>query len=251
MKIFSKHNIDVDEDERKRRLLSLAHMSINEYRALFDIVLLHIWSGAREGYSSIKFKVERLRAEKRDVNVDYNLDSEFIDTSLVGIKWNKAIISEGKVVGFEIFEEKTKETWILNIPWIYWIIPDYEDRMSEYYKYARRNNIKSVVKTILHYHGIRNIESVVQFEKWYNKMVEYIRYILNKPESLTPHKLRSSHVAILSELGLHLEYIVLNLGFGVGWSDINTARAFYMRVSKEFLQKMIDIVKENASKVKL
>jgi len=251
IRVFDKHNIDVDEDERKRRLLSLAHMKLNEYKALFDIMLIHIWSGSREGYSSIKFKIERLKAEKRDIEPDYSIESDFVDTSLVGIKWNKAIIQESKITGFEIFEEKTKETWILNIPWIYWIIPEFESRIQEYYRYAKKNNIKSVIKTILNYHGINNIETIIQFERWYNRMINCVRYILNKPESLTPHKLRSSHIAILSELGLHLEYAILNLGFGVGWSDLATARAFYMRISKEYLQRMIEVVRENASRIKL
>jgi len=216
-------------------------------------VLLHIWSGAREGYASIRDKALRLKASGINVPEDVgrlDLDDEFIDTSLIGIKWDKAIFKDSIIVGYKIYEEKTKKEWILNVPWIYWIEPDFERRLMRYYEYAKKHNIKSVVKTILLYHDL-NITTVNKFERFYKSMTQRIRKILNKPNEFTPHKIRSAHLSILAELGLHLEYSILNIGFGVGWDDIATAQMFYLRISSEYLNKMIDIVKENALKNRL
>jgi hypothetical protein len=228
----------------------------NQFKAYYDIILLHIWSGSREGYASIRDKALRLKASgvKLDIDEDVgklDLDDEFIDTSLIGIKWDKAIKDEnGRIIGFRIYEEKTKKEWILNVPWIFWIEPDFERRLMKYYEYAKKNNIKSVVKTILMYHNL-NITTVNKFERFYKSMTSKIRKILNKPDEFTPHKIRSAHLSILAELGLHLEYAILNIGFGVGWDDIATAQMFYLRISSEYLSKMMDIVRENAMKNRL
>jgi len=228
----------------------------NDYKAYYDIMLLHIWSGSREGYASIRDKYLRLKASgvKLDIDEDVgklDLDHEFVDTSLIGIKWDKAITQDNRIIGFRIYEEKTKKEWILNVPWIYWIEPSYQDRLMRYYEYAKKNNIKSVVKTILLYHGLDRITTVNKFERFYKSMTQRIRKILNKPNEFTPHKIRSAHLSILAELGLHLEYAILNIGFGVGWDDIATAQLFYLRISSEYLNKMMDIVKENALKNRL
>jgi len=227
-----------------------------EFKAYYDIVLLHIWSGSREGYASIRDKYLRLKASgvKLDIPEDVgrlDLDDPFVDTSLIGIKWDKAIFKDGSIIGFKIYEEKTKKEWILNIPWIFWIEPDFERRLMRYYEYAKKHNIRSVVKTILLYHGLDKITTVNKFERFYKSMTSKIRKLLNKPEEFTPHKIRSAHLSILAELGLHLEYSILNIGFGVGWDDIATAQMFYLRISSEYLSKMIDIVKENAMKNRL
>jgi len=227
----------------------------NQFKAYYDIVLLHIWSGSREGYASVRDKALRLKASGINVPEDVgklDLDDPFVDTSLIGIKWDKAIKDEnGRIIGFKIYEEKTKKEWILNVPWIFWIEPDYEKRIMRYYEYAKRNGIKSVVKTILMYHGLDKITTVNKFERFYKSMTSKIRKILNKPEDFTPHKIRSAHLSILAELGLHLEYAILNIGFGVGWDDIATAQMFYLRISSEYLNKMMDIVRENALKNRL
>jgi hypothetical protein len=117
--------------------------------------------------------------------------------------------------------------------------------MRSYYEYAKKNNIRSVIKTILKYHGLE-YTTLNKFEQFYMRSVRKLRRILKKPESFTPHKVRSAHLSILAELGLHLEYAVLNIGFGVGWDDLATAQLFYLRISSEYLKKMIDIVRQNA-----
>jgi len=175
----------------------------------------------------------------------YDLDDDIVRTSLIGIKWEKAITREGRIVGFRIWEEKTQTEWILNIPWIDWIVPGYTDRLRKYYEYAREHGIRSVVKTICRANGIA-VDTVEAFRKWYSKSLKKLRKLLDLEYDIEPHMLRSAHISILAELGVHLEYAIENIGFGVGWEDLNTARVFYRRISEELLNEVIQRAQERA-----
>jgi hypothetical protein len=237
----------------------------NEFKAFYDIMLLHIWSGAREGYSAITEYVARLRimagAEPKDPKMaeafkepkGLDLDHDLVRMSLIGIKWEKAITDPyGRLLGFRIFESKTNDEWILNIPWISWIDPDYIPRLEKIREFAKRNNIRSVIKSILAYYGVikpGDKYSVASFEKFYSKWVKALKKILDLEYEITPHRLRSAHVSILSEFGVHLEYIVENIGWGVGWDDLNTAREFYREISQTYLNQMIATAERNATQL--
>jgi integrase len=115
-------------------------------------------------------------------------------------------------------------------------------------EFAEKNNIKSVVKSILHFHGIK-INSLEAFEKWYQNKVRALSNILDLDYKLNPHRLRASHISILAEFGVHLEYIVLDLGFGVGWEDLNTARIFYLRISEELKSRVLREAEARAKEI--
>jgi hypothetical protein len=46
-----------------------------------------------------------------------------------------------------------------------------------------------------------------------------------------------------------LEYIVLDLGFGVGWEDLNTARIFYLRISEELKNRVLKEAEARAKEI--
>jgi len=223
----------------------------NELKAFFTIVGLHIWSGAREGWGSLSNKLQRLQMQGIKLKVkgigDIDLDDEIVDSSLIGIKWSKAKWSaEGKLIGFEIYEEKTKKYWNLSINWL---DEDLTKILQEVYeKVARPKNIDSVVKSILLYYGVKpptgNKWTVAQFKKWYKKQIAQLKELLKLPWPMTPHRLRSAHIAILAELRIPMEIALGNTGFGVGWDDASTALIFYLRFSKTLLRDYIQQAEE-------
>ena len=213
----------------------------NEFKAFYLIAALHIWSGAREGWGSLKNRLERLRMEGVKLNIrglkDIDLDDEIVDTSLIGIKWDKAKWGpHGELIGFEIYEEKTKKIWQLSLVWLDEDIP----RMLKevYEKTARPRNINSVVKSILVHYSVFNKKriSVHEFRNWYTKWVKKLRDLLGLPWDLSPHRLRSAHIAIMAELRIPMEMALSDTGFGVGWEDATTAIIFYLRFSRTMLR---------------
>lgn len=224
----------------------------NELKAFWLIAGLHIESGAREGWGSLENQLERLEAQGVKIkNIrgigDIDLDDELVNSSLIGIKWSKAKWTpDGRLAGFEIYEEKTKKYWNLNFAWLDEDI--HKELEKVYNETAKPKNIDSVVKSILVHYGIRPPNggkwTVEAFQKWYTKWVRKLKELLNLPWDLTPHRLRSAHIAILAEFRIPMEMALSDSGFGVGWEDATTAVIFYLRFSKALVQDYLKQAEE-------
>lgn len=231
--------------ELKKHLLST---NSQEHRALWCIIALHITSGAREGWAGIANAIERMRAQGANIppNLkpgELDLDDDLVNTSLIGMKWSKAIIRGGRVEAILIWEEKTKKEWTLQ--YVGWLDPDLEKCLIDAYNYAQKNNIKSIIKSILLSHGLDDNWTVHKFRKWYTTHLrKTISKILNK--RIIPHRLRSAHISIAAELRLPLEYVLQDVGFGVGWEDLTTATHFYLRISRDLIEEYL----RNAEEIK-
>jgi Transposase and inactivated derivatives len=224
----------------------------NEDRALFLIIYIHIWTGAREGWTHDC--IANIKGRNPDELKNADLDDPDIQIGLVGLKWSKAIFEKGKLMGFRIFESKTASEWILKYRWL---DPEMVDFLEKVYEFAKKHNIDSVVKSILLYFGVKpkngNGWTLKSFKEWYTKQVKRIPKLLGENwENFTPHRLRSAHISILAELRIPLEIVLSNVGFGSGWFDLNTARVYYLRFSEslisEYLQKALEIQSKFASK---
>ena len=223
----------------------------NEDKAFFTIVFVHIWTGAREGWSSLS-AISRItgRSEKELEQAD--LDDPDITVGLIGLKWNKAIWEKGKLMGFRIFESKTGDEWVLRYRWL---DEEMSDHLESIYEYAKSKGIDSVVKSILMYYRVKPYNgtwSVYVFKRWYSKRVKEIPKLLGENwRDFTPHRLRSAHISILAELRIPLEIVLSNVGFGSGWFDLNTARIYYLRFSQplieDYLSKAREIIKSRSS----
>ncbi|RLG82787.1 MAG: hypothetical protein DRO40_06625 [Thermoprotei archaeon] len=219
--------------EHYLKLKRLANESNNkELKAFYLIASLHIETGAREGWSSL---------ERKGIKIwKVDLDSDIVNTSLIGIKWEHAIWGvNGELIGFKVYEEKTKKIWELRISWL---DKELHEELKKVYEWASKKGIKSVVKSILLYYGIngRSSWSVNSFKNWYSKWCKKLRELLNLPWDMTPHRLRSAHISILAELRIPMELALQNTGFGVGWEDINTAMLFYLRFSKNLINDYLN-----------
>ena len=252
--------------EHYLRLKKLAKESGDkELYAFWLIAGLHIEGGTREGWGSIEAQIERMVADGIQVNIKpediwkLDLDHDLVNTSLIGIKWDNAIWSaNGDLLGFRIYEEKTKKWWELRIPWL---DKELHERWKEVYEWAKHKGYKSVVKSILLYHGVKPRNgngrwTVSAFRVWYSKMCKKLKELLNLPWDITPHRLRSAHISILAEFRIPMELVLqssANTGFGVGWDDITTAVIFYMRFSmsliNEYLQQAEQIKQRLAKQV--
>ena len=224
----------------------------NEDKAFFTIVFVHIWTGAREGWSSLG-AIARVTGRKEKELEQADLNDPDITVGLIGLKWSRAIWEKGKLVGFRIFESKTGDEWILRYRWL---DDELSDHLEEIYRYAKGKGIDSVVKSILMFYRVKapngNGWSVNNFKKWYSKRVKKIPEILGENwRDFTPHRLRSAHISILAELRIPLEIVLSNEGFGSGWFDLNTARIYYLRFSKplieDYLARAREIIKSRSS----
>jgi integrase len=227
----------------------LLNSNDKEYRALWGIIALHINTGAREGYESVEHELERLevRGIKVDKSInDIDLDEDIVTTSLVGLKWDKVTVKDGKITSIEIYESKTEKVWLcLGI----WLDRDLEQYLLKVREFALSKGIRSVVKSILMYEGVRfrnGKYSVGAFERWYSSRVkEVTKTVLGI--KFTPHRLRSSHVSILAEFGVPLELSCSDSGFGVGWEDLGTAVHYYLRFSRhkveEYFNRILQQIK--------
>ena len=231
--------------EHYYRLKQLAMQSDDpEFKAFYLIAALHIWSGAREGWGSLKNRLERMRMEGVKLKIrglkDIDLDDEMVNTSLIGIRWSRAKWdAKGELMGFEIYEEKTQTRWQLTISWLDDDIPRMLKQVYE--ETARPQGIDSVVKSILVHYGVfkRKRISVHEFRLWYTKWVKRLKELLGLPWEMTPHRLRSAHIAIMAELRIPMEMALRDLGFGVGWEDATTASIFYLRFSQHLLREYL------------
>jgi hypothetical protein len=219
-----------------------------EYRALWCVMALHIVTGAREGYASIYAELDRLEAKGVKVDIklsDLDLDDPFVSTSLVGLKWDKVMVKDGRITSVEIYEAKTDKTWLLlGI----WLDKDLEEYLLKVRDWALAQGIKSVVKSILLYEGVGNGRkwTVSRFENWYTDRVSWVvKYVLGK--EITPHRLRSAHVSILAEFGVPLELVCSDAGFGVGWEDLSTAVKFYLRFSRQKVEDYFKLIEARRS----
>ena len=92
--------------------------------------------------------------------------------------------------------------------------------------------------------------TVAQFKRWYYRLMEKIKEVLNYPVDLEPHDMRRSHISILAELGVPMEVSCGGLmDFGVGWEDLKTALTFYTRFSRYAKAKIIEMM--NARKAEI
>jgi len=220
-----------------------------EERALWAIMALHITTKAREGYDSVARELERrstVTGEALKSIYEVDLDDDIVNTSLIGIKWDKILVKDGRIVDIEIYESKTETTWHL---YRIWLDKDLEDYLLKVREWALAQGIKSVVKSILMYEGVnRRKWSVGSFAEWYEKRVkETCEKVLGK--KITPHRLRSAGVSILAELGVPLEAACAFQGFGVGWEDLTTALHFYLRVARGTIEEYFARIEERLSKL--
>jgi hypothetical protein len=215
----------------------------NDYRAWFEIMTFHLLIGSREGYGSIEHKVYYEMNGTHENLKSIDLDDEIIETSLIGVKWNNVIFTPDNDIMIKVYESKTGETWTLNSCWLgEWFVKILRER----YEFAKRNGIKSVVKTILMYYNI-NATTITSFEKWYQSRTKaYTRKLLGV--ELTPHRIRASHISILYELGVPLELAAYKTGFGVGWADLSTAVEFYWRLTSQRIKEYVDRAREKINK---
>jgi len=219
----------------------------NELRAFWLIAGLHIESGSREGWGSLENMLERMEAQGVRLKHirglgDIDLDDELVTSSLIGIKWSKAKWSpDGRLLGFEIYEEKTKKYWNLSFPWLDEDIHRELERV--YQETAKQKGIDSVVKSVLVHYGVKPPNggrwTVEAFRKWYTKWVKQLKDMLGLPWDMNPHRLRSAHIAILAEFRIPMEMALSDSGFGVGWEDATTAMIFYLRFSRHLLQEYL------------
>jgi Phage integrase family. len=201
-------------------------------RACIMIALLHIETGAREGYASLLTST--------------SMDLDNAPSSLIGIKFENVIWGEdGRAVGLRVLETKTEREWILSQ---FWLNPEFSEILPKLRDLADKKGIKSIVKAILAFHGINRVETVRNFELFYRSCVNKIGKLLGK--ELRPHDLRASHISLLADLGVPLEVAVNpQSGFGVGWEDLKTAVEHYWIISQKRLAQYYALVREHTSKL--
>lgn len=229
-----------------------------DLEAFYWCAILHITTGSREGWESIKNKVLQLESQGIELPKKYekpwslDLDDEFVDTSLIGIKWKNVLVDprQRRVLEIKIFERKTRK----------WAVCKYLDliderlpyKLYEFYEYARKHNIQSVVKTIVKYYGLvrENKVTVNWFKNWYTRHCSKLKKMLQLPWNINPHRLRSAHVSILAELRIPLELVLdHDVGFGVGWDDLTTAKVFYLRISETLILDYLRKAYEEKQKI--
>ena len=181
----------------------------------FLVVWLHITTGAREGYSLYDPKTP--------------LDDPNVNSSLIGLRWEN-LQRLGDVYILKIYESKTNKWWTCDLSWLD------PEMVPTFMKYAREKG--NIIKDLL---GVSNVH---QFYMKYRSLLKRISQLLELPFTLKPHDMRRSHISILAELGVPMEYAVSGyMDFGVGWEDLKTAVVFYLRFSrytKEILKKQIE-----------
>ncbi len=205
--------------------------SDGEIKACILTVLLHLETGAREGYSTLLNKPGDDLDEAR--------------SSLVGLKWENVVFENGRAKGLSILETKTESVWRLSQ---FWLNPEFEELLPRLKEYADKHGYKSIVKTILHYYGLK-YDSIEMFSRWYRmKCVPLIRGITGK--NVRPHDIRASHISILADIGVPLEVAVSpQSGFGSGWEDLRTAVMYYWRISEKRLAEYYALARSAGEKL--
>ena len=182
----------------------------------FLVVWLHITTGAREGWGS-----EEVSSLK--------LDLDEVKTSLIGLKWENIEFIGGTPI-LKIYENKTRSWWRCDLTWL-------DSEVSEYFikNYYREKG--SIIKALLQRENL----TVIEFKRYYEKLMKKISKLLNLQYELKPHDMRRSHISILAELGVPMEVACGGLmDFGVGWEDLKTALTFYTRFSRYAKAKIFE-----------
>lgn len=189
--------------------------------AEFLVVWLHITTGAREGYTLYLPTVK--------------LDSPTVKASLVGLRWeNLSKMGDYNII--RIYEPKTVTEWSCNLAWLDSEVMNYF--LSKYMK--SEGNIMAT---------LTGLKTVGDFKTWYAKTCRKIAELLGYPD-LTPHDMRRSHISILAELGVPMEYALSGMtDLGVGWEDAKTALVFYLRFSEYTRELVYEKIEMNKAKI--
>ena len=182
----------------------------------FLIIWLHITTGAREGWGS-----EEITSLK--------LDLDQVKTSLAGLKFENMEFVSGIPI-LKIYENKTRSWWRCDLTWL-------DSEVSEYFikNYYREKG--SIIKALLQRENL----TVIEFKRYYEKLMKKISKLLNLQYELNPQDMRRSHISILAELGVPMEISCGGLmDFGVGWEDLKTALTFYTRFSRYAKAKIFE-----------
>jgi len=191
----------------------------------FLIIWLHITTGAREGWGSEEITSLRL-------------DLEQVKTSLIGLRWEN-IEFIGNTPILKIYENKTRSWWRCDLTWL-------DSEVSEYFikNYYREKG--SIIKTLLNKESL----TVIEFKRYYEKLMKKISKLLGLQYELNPHDMRRSHISILAELGIPMEVACAGLmDFGVGWEDLKTALTFYTRFSRYAKAKVFELMNERKREI--
>ena len=194
------------------------------------IPALHIAVGCREGWhyarDSQSLEDQTVEAEGRTIPMP----------SLLGLRWEKVTwLPDGGMV-LRVYESKTEKEWSCDPSWLD------EEIVARLRTYARDRG--SILNSILTktYGGHW---TVGRFRRWYEGVLEKISELLGLPFRLTPHDMRRSHISILAELQVPMEYALSGqLDFGVGWEDAKTALVYYLRFSKMTKKLIMDKIQE-------
>jgi len=185
------------------------------------IIWLHVTTGSREGWSTLELKYKDI----------YSIDLDETKSSLVGLKWENF---EPPIL--KVYESKTNKTWTTDLRWLD------EELYQVFLKYRKERG--SIIKSIV------NIRSVGEFRDWYSDLLKKVSKMLKLNFTLKPHDMRRSHISILAELGVPLEYSLSgNLDFGVGWEDVSTALIYYLRFSKYTKIKLYEMMQSRKAEI--
>lgn len=191
--------------------------------AEFLVLWLHITTGAREGYTLYTDSTP--------------LENPEVKSSLVGLRWEN-LSKVGDTWILKIYESKTEKWWTCDLSWLD------EEPLTSFLRYAKdRGNIIAT---------ITSLKTVGEFKKWYRRTLKKVSEILKLPFVLNPHAMRRSHISILAELGVPMEFAISgHMDFGVGWEDAKTALIFYLRFSKytkKLIREKMDALKREIAK---
>jgi hypothetical protein len=185
------------------------------------VIWLHVTTGAREGWSTLELKYKDI----------YSVDIEDARSSLVGLKWESF---EAPIL--KVYESKTNKVWTTDLRWLD------EELYQVFLKYRRDKG--SIVKTLT------GIKTVGEFRDWYSDLLKKVSKLLKLNFVLKPHDMRRSHISILAELGVPLEYSLSgNLDFGVGWEDVSTALIYYLRFSRYTKIKLFEMMQSRKAEI--
>jgi len=185
------------------------------------VIWLHVTTGAREGWGTLDMKYKDI----------YSVDIEDAKSSLVGLKWENF---EPPIL--KVYESKTNKVWTTDLRWLD------EELYNVFLKYRRDKG--SIVKTLT------GIKTVGEFRDWYSDLLKKVSKMLKLNFTLKPHDMRRSHISILAELGIPLEYALSgNLDFGVGWEDVSTALIYYLRFSRYTKLKLFEMMQNRKAEI--
>lgn len=188
----------------------------------FIVLWLHLTTGAREGWS-----VE---------NVTPSTSIDDCRSSLIGLRWSKMFYINDTWI-LRVYESKTDTEWETDLSWL---DPEPIDVLLRYRK------TDSIIS------DLTGLKKVGEFMKWYRDLCKKISKLLSLPFELVPHDIRRSHLSILAELGVPLEIACSGqLGFGVGWENLDTAYVFYLRLSKHVKQRIISDIRQRQKEIAL